>query len=262
MSLSPVSLLNVCLKRAKLPELNNYKPLNSGISQQSYWVNTAKGQYVIKCFIKASWPWLDWSQEWQIFDKLASAGVAPKLIYMDNHFAITAYVNHTKPSYQQLVHPLQKLHSLTACRVLNITAQTQAYLKHIASSFKWANASLINDLAYIISKFESEPHVYGLCHLDLHLDNALATENGCLLIDFEYAAMAPIILDLVKIKRSWQLEGAEFEELLEQFQFRPSLEQLRVAEKISIYLDWLWYAMEHQTYSNEIQQLQLDLKTL
>ena len=251
------------------------RALSHGASNQSYYVKTAQGEYVLRCYPAEST--VCRQQELRCQHAAAAKGLAATPLCLNNHYQVmlSEYIRGAEPfDYARhgataLLSVLAQFHQL---QVQTATLDYAAYLPQLLAALpaaSRADKTLLAALRQAAQQLSSlEPDLV-LCHLDLHQGNLLWAADTLWLLDFEYSQQADSSLDLAAISLHFNLDKtAETQMLADYARLRQcneldalSAEKL-LAEKLTaaklLYSGfcWLWYLAlpDCQTQANYWQQ--------
>jgi len=224
---------------AMLGSVAAIEPLESGTGGNSYLVATARGRFVAKVFAAGSSALLGPAAQFDLLRELAAAGVAPRPAAVDPvaGILVTAHIAEGKhPGAAMLREPetigllarmLHRLHSQAIAGPASVAPYSPlvyagTYLGKLGGvdALSPADRSRFAELMALAADFgpaDPDPARFGpaslgppgavLCHNDLTAENILfAGEPGAgiraglpMLIDFDFAVLAPPILDLASL---------------------------------------------------------------
>lgn len=186
--------------------------LPSGSTGASSLVETASGRYVVKTFRSGSDALLGPAGQFRLLEALAKTGIAPRPVAFDDEHSwlVTEFLeNAVALSADELSRPetiaavalcLRRLHSV-AVAVPRFEPRSHAarYVGRIGGPGRLSapDRERYDELHELASEIVAEPVV--LCHNDLVAENLLRIGNGIRLIDFDYAALAPSVIDLASL---------------------------------------------------------------
>ena len=206
-SLSEISRLEAIVGRV-LGAPGKIDVLPSGTTGLSYLVTTESGRYVAKVFSPDSHVLLGPAKQFELLEVLAGTGIAPRPVGFDveARLLVTAFLEGATPatserlgqheSIKALALGLKTLHSVSADIPHFIPeAFAERYLARIGGLqlLSARDRQRYDELLKLSAMLESE-HV-GVCHNDLTAENLLF-DAGLKLIDFDYAAIGPPVIDL------------------------------------------------------------------
>jgi len=231
------------------------KPLSHGESNQSYYVKTAQGEYVLRCYPADSA--VCRQQELRCQHAAAAQGLAPAPLCLNNHYQVmlSDYISAGQPfDYQRhgsaaLLSTLAAFHQLS---VQTAVLEPHTYLQQQLAALPLAVTAAPAVLARLYraaTELTQQPADIVLCHLDLHAGNLLWAQQRLWLLDFEYSQLADSSLDLAALSLHFELDAAEEQWLLNQYaacrgaiELTPQLQQkILPAKQLYSGFCWLWY---------------------
>jgi thiamine kinase len=246
------------------------RALSHGASNQSYYVKTAQGEYVLRCYPAEST--ICRQQELRCQHAAAAKGLAATPLCLNNHYQVmlSEYIRGAEPfDYARhggsaLLSVLAQFHQL---QVQTATLDYATYLPQLLAALpadSRADKTLLAALLQAAQQLSSlEPDLV-LCHLDLHQGNLLWAADALWLLDFEYSQQADSSLDLAAISLHFTLDKtAETQMLAEYARFRQHNDlailldkKLPAAKLLYSGFCWLWYLAlpDCQTEANYWQQ--------
>ena len=229
--------------------------LAEGTSGLSYLVSAARRQYVAKLFFEDAQILNSVRTQYRLLESLASQDVSPVPVGFDEDAGvlITEFVPDAKPVSSDVLGDaglivrialvLRRLHSASgqlpaydpvraACRYLDTAGGTDALSD--------GDRSHLDELIELAAAFGTESG--GVCHNDLVAENILIGER-ITLIDFDFAASAPPILDLANFAEMNRFSAGQAEALCRAYYGRevpyPAVEFARV-RRLNSLLAHLW----------------------
>ena len=216
-------------------------------------------------------------QEFQVWSAAATEGLAPQITYMDvaYRFVIAEYVDCVpydgSLAHQQIVQKtLDHFHSLHLDQMASMPLASKINFYHQSwgeqrISEQAHMADVLKLAAQSAAILESQPLEQGLCHMDLNHDHILMTEQGCLLIDFEYAHKTYRIFDWVSLLWTDKMNAVGQDYLREAKLLDTPVNDAAQAYLLS--LCWLWFVhMYHvrkdKAYYQQQKELYVRLKIL
>ncbi|PKM18476.1 MAG: choline kinase [Gammaproteobacteria bacterium HGW-Gammaproteobacteria-15] len=256
------------------------RALSHGASNQSYYVKTAQGEYVLRCYPAEST--VCRQQELRCQHAAAAKGLAATPLCLNNHYQVmlSEYIRGAEPfdyarhGGRALLSVLAQFHQL---QVQTATLDCAVYLPQLQAALPANNSAdktLLAALQQAAQQLSSMQPDLVLCHLDLHQGNLLWAADTLWLLDFEYSQQADSSLDLAAISLHFNLDKtAEAQMLANYVRLRQGSEQVALsteklpaekllAEKLPaaklVYSGfcWLWYLAlpDCQTQANYWQQ--------
>ncbi|MBZ9611515.1 phosphotransferase [Rheinheimera maricola] len=251
------------------------RPLSHGESNQSYYVKTAQGEYVLRCYPADSA--ICRQQELRCQHAAAAKGLAPAPLCLNNHYQVmlSDYIasgepfNYQRHGYHCLVATLAQYHQLP---VQTAELDCCRYLAQLAAAVAPADtvmAEMLLPLQQAAKQLQQAEADTVLCHLDLHAGNLLYAAAKLWLLDFEYSQRADSSLDLAAISLHFNLTAEAIEQMLQQYsnnRHRPDLlatlqSKLPAARLLYSGFCWLWYLtmpgcqQQAQHWQQQVKQL-------
>ncbi|MDP5190603.1 choline/ethanolamine kinase family protein [Rheinheimera baltica] len=231
------------------------KPLSHGESNQSYYVKTARGEYVLRCYPAESM--VCRQQELRCQHAAAAQNLAPPPLCLNNHYQImlSEYIplgvafDYNLHGATVLLTALAKFHQLSVqTPLLECSVYLQQLVMALPESDK-PDAELVALLCNAAEQMHILQSDTVLCHLDLHADNILFAGQQLWLLDFEYSQLADSSLDLAAISLHFNLTPAqemamlqEYVGLRQQSELNTVIEKkLIAAKRLYCGFCWLWY---------------------
>ena len=231
------------------------RALSHGESNQSYYVKTALGEYVLRCYPADSA--ICRQQELRCQHAAAAKGLAPAPLLLNNHYQVmlSDYIAGAEPfDYQRhgrhsLLATLAQFHQLP---VQTAGLDISRYLTQqlcAAAATNTVPATLLASLQHAAMQLQQMAADIVLCHLDLHAGNLLYAAEKLWLLDFEYSQHADSSLDLAAISLHFSLTVEETQQMLADYatyrqrpDMLPQLQQkLPAARLLYSGFCWLWY---------------------
>lgn len=200
--------------------------------------------------------------EAQIQNTAAKAGLAPAVIYADEHLYLGEYVEgmaltpsglSKKGILERVAHALRKLHALPLTgRSFDARVAANRYVEKING----LEPAVIDQCKRIIEAMRL-PQNLCVCHNDLVAENMIATPE-LVFIDWEYACDNDPFFDLATVVEHHQLSDAEADLLLDVYfagdgqRWRENLEKQR---KLYLALLCLWLASRSGSDQSDIQNV-------
>ncbi|WP_095499549.1 phosphotransferase [Paraferrimonas haliotis] len=250
-------------------DITSIEPLSQGLSNRHYRVRTqhsngTSGDYHLRK-LNHHTPWVNRAQEMAIWRAAHNAGIAPELVKVNDDYYLSRWQSHVKVSaaecltrFYQLLPRWCALETELAGQIERFSMEGRLRLYHgllaeRADKQVMDEAEVTRQAALkAIDSLEASPLTWGLCHLDLHSGNLLCDEQTYL-IDFEYACIAPIILDIASlienqmlplgVSSSNEVQQAIVAYQAEYPQLQVSDEQLNNARTLMRAYAWYWYAL-------------------
>jgi len=194
-----------------LGQLRSVSALESGTSGASHLIETANGRFVAKCFAPGSLELLGPAEQFALLEALADSGIVarPAGYDADYRLLVTEFIESAWPvSRDRLTRPatiaaiaagLRKLHAaeVDIPRFVPV-GYAERYVDRIGGpdALPALERQRYDELIELASLLDGVPGC--LCHNDLAIGNLLFNE-GLHLVDFDYAAIAPAVIDLASL---------------------------------------------------------------
>lgn len=194
-----------------LGPLREISALASGTSGESYLIETANGRFVAKCFAPESLELLGPAEQHALLEALADSRLAARPVGYDadSRLLVTEFIEAASPvSRDRLTRPdtiaaiaegLEKLHAVEVDvpRFAPVD-HAERYVEKIGGrqALPHSERRRYDELGDLAGLLEGLPG--RLCHNDLVIDNMLF-DDGLRLVDFDYAAIAPAVIDLASL---------------------------------------------------------------
>ena len=229
--------------------------LSQGESNQSYYVKTSQGEYVLRCYPSDSA--VCRQKELRCQHAAAAKNLAPAPLCLNNHYQVmlSEYIaagvpfNYLQHGHAALVSALSGFHLLP---VQTAELDYCNYLQQLIDTLPvghQASPALLRPLAEAATQLQQLAADIVLCHLDLHAGNLLFANNRLWLLDFEYSQRADSSLDLAAISLHFALTPVQIHQLLSDYasqRAEPELlallkQKLPLARQVYSGFCWLWY---------------------
>jgi Ser/Thr protein kinase RdoA (MazF antagonist) len=208
--------------------------LPSGTTGLSYRVETAQGSYVAKVFHAHSEALLGPAEQYKLMRVLAEAEVSPQPVGFDAdaRLLVTEFLGDAVPLEPDTLQKPENIEKTARClrRLHAITAAIprfapEAYARRYVDKAGGPMSLTGADRDRYAELLELAPMLDGLavsvCHNDLLAENLLV-DGDVRLIDFDYAVMAPPVVDLASLIVMNGLSGLEGRGLLDVYYGGPA----------------------------------------
>ncbi|GAA0549186.1 hypothetical protein GCM10009098_16020 [Rheinheimera aquimaris] len=250
------------------------RPLSHGESNQSYYVRTARGEYVLRCYPAESA--VCRQQELRCQHAAAAKGLAPAPLCLNNHYQVMlsdfiaqgVAFDVTAHGLDLLLKALASFHQLS---VQTPVLEPGVYLQQLSKAVVLSKTDiiLVTKLQHAAKCLLQLPPDTVLCHLDLHAGNLLFAQHKLWLLDFEYSQLADSSLDLAAVSLHFGLSAAQEQDMLLQYaglRQQPELTEiltgkLNAAKQLYSGFCWLWYQAQ-PVYEKQAKRWQQRLQTL
>lgn len=227
--------------------------LTGGKTNRSFLLNAGGDQLIMRLDTPSdNLPGVDRAREVQICLAAAHAGLAPRVLHADHEAGvlITEHIDGLKLGdtdtddmlLDRLVDLLSRVHRL------DVVAHTINYADHVENFWHLIEArgraeidSLLKQrvtMHTLVNEFLSADHVVGLCHHDPVQANIIDRNGQLYLLDWEYAARGPVVMDYAALCVEWSIDDAE---IARRIDVNPEL--LESAQTIYRYICALWAAV-------------------
>ena len=243
-----------------------WRALSPSWSNALYWVQPVGGQaMLLRMHTPGVLSHARRQQEMAIWHRAAIEGIAPKLLYVasDGAYCLTEWLEGGHQVMSHLVDMMQQ-HLLQFHQCLQPQDEPLDYQASVQTLInQWQQPRTSRDLmqidrvmeaAHVLSQTQTPPV---LCHLDLNKRNLLWGKQHCWLLDFEYAACAHPILDVVQLVEQPLLQPVAME-LVAWYEQRGYAMQ-SLWDSASVFhrgLTWLWYEVEAHRRQDPLYQQQ------
>ncbi|MEN3160299.1 phosphotransferase [Alkalimonas sp. NCh-2] len=253
------------------------RPLSQGSTNLSYWVQTIRGEYVVRHY-SPDVTGVCRQQELRCQHAAAVAELAPAPLCLNNHQQVL--ISEFLPAGQPLQLTAARIDAMASqlVRLHRLQVQTpllhpgrylQELKSHASGPWQEAQATVFKQLVAVVLAFEQMPQDQVLCHLDLHAGNLLWQEERIWLLDFEYAQLADSSLDLASLLENFPLPSEQSQQLLTRYYqqrnvgIHPAFLRKKLAAARVLYQGfcWLWYLalpegrLQAQSHLQRLQQV-------
>ncbi|MBU2674673.1 phosphotransferase [Hafnia paralvei] len=189
----------------------------------------------------------------------ANAAIAPQCLGIDAGWLITEWIHGqalTDTNYFSHLPALAE--KIVALHRLKPAGQARDFHRHCQryyqlSSPHWFTPQALSIHQYWQSRALPTPLKFALLHMDIHPGNIIQTSSGLRLIDWEYAAVGDIALDLAAMYRSFgwtETQQRYFTDLYVRAGGYADIEKLQQHVQCWLprvdYMAWLWYEVRWQ----------------
>ncbi|MEN9465394.1 MAG: hypothetical protein RL217_1575 [Pseudomonadota bacterium] len=229
--------------------------LKGGLTNVCYLLTLDLGQYVLRISANADALGIDRDSEYRLQQMLAEKDLAPSIRYREseNQYWLRDYVKGealspadlTLENLQKMAQHLQKVHCLKlnfALNKIDITQKAERY---------WQTFLPQSDQAFLALKAYFQHHLAKdpvgelcLCHMDPTAANWIASEQGLVLLDWEYAALGHPLWDVAGLIQQANLSLKEEGQILTQLGYAQDANWYRAKAQLR-YLEVLWYRAQN-----------------
>jgi thiamine kinase-like enzyme len=230
-------------------KVRSIEELTLGFSNLNYKVNDS---YVLRLPPFYRDPSLNYSDEKDVYDKIAPLNISEKITYFNitTGIKISRYVHNTRPysnypnriEMAQMVKILKKLHTsrIKLKNSYNYLEKLNIYKQDLPPYFLLDSKIEEEIVKKITKRYSIDSQV--ICHNDLVQNNMLFKYNGVVLIDWEYASMNPLYFDLASFISENNLnEEDEIFFLSKYFGYQYTKAKKNIVEIYMSALDLLFY---------------------
>lgn len=256
---------------AKIPgwEGAAWTELYGGLTSKTYHVITADKHGVLKFddFVRIE-PLNTRYAEAQVQSIVAKAGLAPRVLYVNETVYLTEYTDGTvwepkcldqEGNLELIAAAMKRLHALPLTgRSFDAIVASRRYVEGI----KTPDSSIIKLCNQVIKRMRL-PHNLCCCHNDLVAENMI-TAPDLLFIDWEYACDNDPFFDLATVVEHHELSEEQVSRLLDAYlgadgqRWRTHLAGQR---KLYLALLWLWMASQLESSPSELDRVAQRLTT-
>lgn len=272
----PLLSPQACIQKAGLTGTWQMEPIANGLSHDHYLLRQGQDKLVLRIYSQQHLPWLDAEHELRVLDVAANTGLAPDIVFCppEMDFFISRYVDHQPVSQlnlTQLQELLRAVARLPIHKVMSMSERYQMYLQHAIrhEPERLDSAPLMALRArteQVLAELESHTWAPVPSFLDWHEQNILATPDQIYLIDYEYACLTALPLELASLYESGLANPDDWPQLQQWIEMqqgqRVSERQLRLGRYIYLSLCFLWYLAHQVDEPYEIQLLEQRLQVL
>lgn len=229
--------------------------LKGGLTNACYLLTLDSGQYVLRISGNVEALDIDRDSEYQLHQLLAEQGLAPAIRYResDNLYWLRDYVKGaalspadlTLENLQKMAQHLQKVHRLKLNFALNKIEITQKAERYWQAFLPASDQALLALKAYFQQHLAQDPAgELCLCHMDPTAANWIASEQGLVLLDWEYAALGHPLWDMAGLIQQANLSVKEEGQILAQLGYAQDASWYRAKAQLR-YLEVLWYRAQN-----------------
>ena len=247
----------LCLQQAGLGIDWQIKPIENGLSHQHFHLcsTDSEQQLVLRLYRQQQLPWLDVAHELQVLAAAAKQQLAPELVYVSaqQDFFFARYIAHQPLqalSLVQLSSLVTTVAQLPITRPMSLSLRYHMYLQQGIQRAPDALQSkrsldVCQRAEQALKQLAAKPWRPVPCYLDWHEQNLLAGQEKLYLIDYEYACLSALPLELASLYESGLVPAGEWPELNQLMQNlhaqSVSDEELTQARILFLSLCYLWY---------------------
>ncbi len=190
-------------------EIGNIRPLKKGMTNRSFEFRCREKRYIMRIPGEGTDKMISRKNEHDVYQQLKGTGISDQVIYIspDNGYKITEYIENgrncdseNKEDVKMCMLQLKEFHSrnLQVNHTFDLFEEIEYYEK-----LRGNERSVYKDYAgtkekiYELKEYiDKQPKQIALAHIDAVSDNFLITDEKIYLIDWEYAGMQDIHVDI------------------------------------------------------------------
>ena len=228
--------------------------LAGGRTNRSYLLEAGGARLVMRLNTPGdALPGVDRAREIRIWQAASQAGLAPTVLHSDEQagMLVTEYIEGTAPDLSDVNSALidRLVDLLSSVHALDIEVTAIDYAAHIEEFWRiietrqpqrneiWQQRAAVQAL---VTEFTAATSEVGLCHHDPTRSNFVGRNNQLYLLDWEYAAHGPVVMDFAALSIEWGIDDAE---MIRRVALDPAL--LDTAKTIYQYICQLWTAVRN-----------------
>lgn len=220
-----------CTLEKKYGKINSVIRQNNALTNHVFKIQTSSKSFILKLF-KHKFNNID--DIIKINKYMFQQKVSPQILEVNKaKYLIIDYlhnedesINNVLPSFKQAINMLHNAKLNVNSR--NYDKLIAYYINNLSNHDPKMADKLSNYTKTCLKNIDKFPTQLGLCHNDIHRDNLIFNQQKCYLIDFEYASINDIYVDLANIKN-----------LLDEDSFKSFIQDYENQNKISFDLDKL-----------------------
>lgn len=225
--------------------------LKGGLTNACYLLTLDSGKYVLRISGNAEVLGIDRESEYQLHQMLAEHGLAPTIHYRaaDNQYWLRDYVQGetlspadlTLENLQKMALHLHQVHSLKLNFNLSKMDITKKAAHYWQAFFPQCDKNLLDLKSYFQKQLAQDPQgELCLCHMDPTAANWIASAQGLVLLDWEYAALGQPLWDIAGLLQQAELSHQDEGHVLAQLGYAQDHNWYRAKAQLR-YLEVLWY---------------------
>jgi len=230
-----------------LEQIKCVKKLQYGLNNKNYLIQVNEAYFVLKYYQK-SLPQRSLVFQSSLRKRTANTQVV-QLWQKELNCALFPYIKecewaNNRSDVFDIFETLSNMHSAPKGDLMDYIDIRESLI-NIDANYKRHYHSQWRDCVVLLSQFPSD---LGCCHNDLVRDNFIFSENGFVLIDFEYAGVGDIYFDLAATACSFRLNKEEQKQALLNYysnsnQLPPSyaIDKLKAYKLAYLLLSIAWY---------------------
>jgi thiamine kinase-like enzyme len=222
----------------------------NGRTNRSFLLDAAGQHLVMRLNAQdAALPGIDRANELPIWIAAHKAGVAPAVLHADEDAGILVTEYLDGPTLKSsdldgsltdhLVRTLQAVHKIGIdTRLISFATHIDMFWRDIEKRQSLVDESLLQQrepLRMLVREFVKAAGPVGLCHHDPVPENFVRRHDRLYLLDWEYAARGPVVMDYAALSVEWDIDNTE---IAQRTGVDPEL--LESAQQIYRYICALW----------------------
>lgn len=194
-------------------------------------------------------PGVDRAEEIRNLQAAGGAGIAPRVMHSDLQagLLITEYIDGTtfggsnidSMLIDRLVNLLSRVHSLAIeTPAIDYAAHVDAFWRLIEDRQTRPNESLLQrreSMCALVNGLVTADSTIALCHHDPSRSNVIDRNGQLILLDWEYAAPGPVVMDYAALSIEWGIDATE---ITRRVALNPDM--LETAKTVYRYVCQLW----------------------
>lgn len=222
-------------------DIDDLQPIKQGLTNESFTFSIrGKGDYVLRVPNENTSLLVNRKEEAEVYNKIKNLAISDSIFYLDYRtgIKITRFISnahtlniHNKEELELSLNKLKELHNsgIAVNHIFDLRKQILAYEKLRIHKSKFPAYDMTrNHIMSLLDALDLVPKQYVLCHIDANCDNFLISdEKKVFLIDFEYAGMQDLKLDLAMICIYSDLDKIEIDQLIALYYGQPISRDVR-----------------------------------
>nr|WP_237457369.1 phosphotransferase [Pseudomaricurvus sp. HS19] len=226
------------------------RELTDGLSHQSYLVGDDERRYVVRIENPDNRQ-LALAKHRELNLLRVTGALSPQPVWFDEHTLVCTCIDlpHWQPPHHlvRIGQTLSQLHRLTDHEPpLDLTAHLDAYWQQLPHTHR--DHELHRRMLQLTKQALQLNPLRCLCHNDLIPANMLVDDSGCVLLDWEYAAVNAPGFDLATLAEHGDLNDDQLKQLLRAYSGGQDtaglLSQANAFRPVVRYLEWLWLLLQ------------------
>ena len=209
--------------------------LAGGKTNQSYLLESDDLKLVMRQAAPAdALPGVDRASEALIWQQVSNAGLAPPLLHIDQQsgLLVTEYIDGASLDHSNIDDlVIDRLVSLLAAvHELDVNVPVLDYALHIEKFWQLIESNRHREyislrqrrepMRVLVEDFVASATDIGLCHHDPVTANVVRKDTHLYLLDWEYAARGPVVMDYAALSVEWKIDTAE---IIDRVALEPAL---------------------------------------